>query len=170
MCTTCDVTLGGRVARALWSMADDLAEVARTWGPTRGGSRTGRERSVLPGAHRSTLDPRIAAAALMLEVANADEHFSPTEQTIVACTLREEFGLGPVQADRIVRAARRMRAEAPGVWTFTSVLVEAFTTKQREVLAGILEQLADADGESTWQEHYAVRSICSLLRVDVAHV
>jgi uncharacterized tellurite resistance protein B-like protein len=169
MCTTCETSLSGRVARALWSIADDLADSARGW--TAGGSEgSGADAPRRRDGQEPMVDSRVAAAALMLEVANADERFSPEEQRMVACTLREEFGLGPVQADRVVRAAQRLRERAPGVWTFTNVLVEALTEGQRSLLTEILERLAYADGRQTWEEHYAVRRISSLLRVEASHV
>lgn len=116
------------------------------------------------------VDVRLATCALLLEVAYADADFSDTERRHVEATLRRQFGLGPVEAAELVRAAERARDEAPGAWHFTTPIAERFTTAQKRVLSEILHALLHLDGHPTWQEDYVVRKLSALLRLEPEYV
>lgn len=116
------------------------------------------------------LDLRLAACALLLEVAYADGDFSDAERRHVEATVRREFGLGPTEAAELVRAAERARDEAPGAWHFTNPIVARYSAGQKIVLSGILHGLLRIDGEPTSGEDYVVRKISALLRLEPEYV
>jgi uncharacterized tellurite resistance protein B-like protein len=152
-----------KATRAFRSFATDVTGVVRAWGVHRGGPVGARSAS-------DPSDPRVASAALLLEVAHADDRFSEQERQIVEDTLRREFGLDPARAGRLVEAAARVRGDASGPWVFTNVLVEAFSTGQRRNLVRIMDRLARVDDGPTWRESYVLGQIASLLRVEASSV
>lgn len=115
-------------------------------------------------------DLRVAACALLLEIAYADADFSHEERHHVESTIRAEFGLGPVEAAKLVRSAERARDEAPGAWHFTNAIVERYSAGQKAVLADIMHALLHVDGKPTWREDYVVRKISALLRLEPEYV
>jgi uncharacterized tellurite resistance protein B-like protein len=117
-----------------------------------------------------SFDAPTAVAAVLLEVAEADGSVSRSERWAIECVLQREFGLAPMRASRVLRAAERLRGEVVGVWVFTQRLLESLAEAQRTLLAEHLWSLAQADGEPDWEEHYAVRKMSALLRAEPASV
>lgn len=111
-------------------------------------------------------DVRIAACALLLEIAYADHEFSVDERRHVEATLSRQFGVTPTEAARLVRSAEAARDAAPGPWCFTNAIVERFSRAQRVVLSRILHGLSGVDGDPSWEEAYAVQKISAMLRVE----
>jgi uncharacterized tellurite resistance protein B-like protein len=126
-------------------------------------------RTAKPAHPSATDDPRVAACALLLEVAYADGDFTDDERRHVEATVAEQFGLGVCEAKSLVEAADRARSGAAQVWHFTGA-VRDYSLGQRALLAEILHATADVDGAATTQEAYALRKINSLLRVEPGFV
>ena len=118
------------------------------------------------GSEKSnTADARLAACALLLEIAYADGVFAAEERRHVETTIRAQFGLAPWAARRLVAEAEAARAAKTPLWHFTGA-VRSYSKAQRTLLSDILQATADFDGAATTQEAYTVRKITSLLRVE----
>jgi uncharacterized tellurite resistance protein B-like protein len=76
-------------------------------------------------------DPRVAAAALLVHVANADGSFTPDERARLAAALQREFEIDSAEAGRLIEAGRRADADAVDLYTFTSVLMQRMDEAQR---------------------------------------
>ena len=154
-------TLAAKATRAVRSLSTDVVDAARAWSPVAQANA-----DALAPRPEDVDDPRLASAALLIEVAHADGRFSSREHRIVEDTLRSEFGLDRARASRLAHAAARLRDAAVGPWVFTNVLVEAFSGQQRRNLVQILHRLADVDGASSWRVNYVIGQLSSLLRVE----
>lgn len=116
----------------------------------------------------NTVDARLAACVLLLEIAYADGVFADEERRHVESTIRAQFGVDACGAHRLIAQAEAARAEKTPLWHFTSA-ARSYSKAQRTLLSGILHDTADFDGTATTQEAYAVRRINSLLRVEPAY-
>ena len=72
--------------------------------------------SMTPSADQSSVggssDIRLAACALLLELAYADDEFSEEEQQHLESAVRRQFGLEEAEAVKLLELAQREREEA----------------------------------------------------------
>ena len=61
-------------------------------------------------------DIRLAACALLLELANADDEFTDDERQHLESAVRRQFGLGAADAERLLELAQEARSEAVDLW------------------------------------------------------
>ncbi len=121
-----------------------------------------------PRARRK--DIRLAACALLLELAYADEEFSEEERRHLQGAVRRQYGLDRGQAERLLRLAERERAEAVDLWQFTSLINERYSLGQKMVLLEVMWGLVYADGTLASHEQSLMRRICSLLDVEPGYL
>jgi uncharacterized tellurite resistance protein B-like protein len=126
--------------------------------PTAGGSR----------AHPPDL--RLAACALLLELAYADDEFTERERLHLDGAIRRQFGLEQHEADELVRLAEEQRAKAVDLWSFTNLIAEHYSLGQKMVLAEAMWGLVFSDGELASREDYLMRKISGLLRLEPGYL
>lgn len=122
------------------------------------------------GADPSAPDPaarklRIAACALLLEMAHADEEFTADERLHVEEVVARHFDLGPETARELIELADTERREATDLYQFTSLINAHYDEGQRMVLAEVLWRVVFADGELSRHEDYLMRKLASLLEL-----
>lgn len=115
-------------------------------------------------------DLRLAACALLLELAHADEEFTADELQHVESAVRRQFGLGREEAERLLALAEEARANAVDLWQFTSLIAENYSLGQKMVLAEIMWGLVYSDGELAGKEDYLMRKISNLLRLEPGYL
>jgi uncharacterized tellurite resistance protein B-like protein len=115
-------------------------------------------------------DLRLAACALLLELAHADADFSEEERRHLESAIRRQFGLAPAEAERLISLAEEARAEAVDLWQFTNLIAESYSTGQKMVLAEIMWGLVYSDGDLANKEDYLMRKICNLLRLEPGYL
>ncbi len=108
---------------------------------------------------------RIAACALLLEMAHADEEFSDEERLHVEESIGRHFDLPPETARELIALADAERREATDLYQFTSLINAHYDEGQRMVLAEVLWRVVLADGELTRHEDYLMRKLASLLEL-----
>ena len=113
----------------------------------------------------ASAEARLAACALLLEIAWADGVFTPDERALVESTIRDQFGLGGCEARQLVDEAAEARRRGMPVWHFTRA-AHTYTDRQRRLLVRFLHALANLDGDANTQEALAVDRISSLMRVE----
>ena len=69
-------------------------------------------------------DIRLAACALLLELAYADEEFTEDEREHLESAIRRQYGLEPTQATQLIGLAEEARAGAVDLWQFTSLIAK----------------------------------------------
>jgi|GEM_PF-58906 len=115
-------------------------------------------------------DVRLAACALMLELAWADDEFTGEEREHVESAVRRHWGLDEERADELIRVAEGARRNATDLFQFTRLIREHYSLGQKMVLAEILWGLVYADGELSSHEDYLMRKISGLLDLKVAYL
>jgi len=108
---------------------------------------------------------RLAACALLLELAYADDEFTDSERAHLEGSIRRQFGLDEARAAELVELARTERKEAVDLFQFTRLIDREFTLGQKLVLAEALWGLAYADGSLSSREDYLVRKVSNLLHL-----
>ncbi len=107
----------------------------------------------------------LAACALLLELAHADEEFSAEERHHIEETLHRHFDLPPAEADELIRLADEERQRSIDLYQFTSLITRNYDEGQRMVLAEVMWRLVYADGELAAHESYLLRRLSSLLEL-----
>lgn len=108
---------------------------------------------------------QVAACALLLELAHADDEFSAEERRHIEETLARHFGLGPEDAVGLMALAKDRLGEAVDLHQFTSVIARHYDEGQRLVLAEVLWRIVYADGELSRHESYLMRKLANLLEL-----
>ncbi len=115
-------------------------------------------------------DLRLAACALLLELAHADDAFTDDERAHLSGAVRRHFGLDHHQSDSLIYHAEQARQQAPDLWQFTSLIRESYSLGQKMVLAEIMWGLVFADGELSAREDYLMRKVSKLLDLEIAYL
>ena len=118
----------------------------------------------------ATKDLRLAACALLLELAHADREFTEDEQQHLESAVRRQFGLDSAEAAKLLELAEREREEAVDLWQFTNLIAENYSTGQKMVLAEIMWGLVYSDGDLASKEDYLMRKISNLLRLEPGYL
>jgi uncharacterized tellurite resistance protein B-like protein len=134
--------------------------------------RLGRQPESAPtGTDRAPLDPEeaerrrlhVAACALLLELAHADEHFTDDERSHIEAVMRRHFALDEDTAQELIALAQMERAEAIDLYQFTRQIRESYDLGQKTLLAEIMWSVVMTDGEIAQHEAYMLRKIANLL-------
>jgi uncharacterized tellurite resistance protein B-like protein len=115
-------------------------------------------------------DLRLAACALLLELAHADDEFTEDERRHVESAIRRQFGLPPEEAEKLLALAEEARRSAVDLWQFTNLIAESYSLGQKTVLAEIMWGLVYSDGDLASREDYLMRKICNLLRLEPGYL
>ena len=124
-------------------------------------------RSSAPAAGATPSDPdrglKVAACALLLEMAHADEEFSEVEQRHIEELVSRHFALDAEATQALLAAADRSRREATDLHELTSVINRQYDEGQRLFLSELLWRVVYADGSLSEHEDYLARKIAYLL-------
>ncbi len=113
---------------------------------------------------------RLAACALLLELAYADDEFTEGERAHLEYAIRRQFGLDEAQAADLVELAEEQREKAVDLWSFTNLIAENYSLGQKMVLAEAMWGLVFSDGELASREDYLMRKISGLLRLEPGYL
>ncbi|MGH7578459.1 MAG: TerB family tellurite resistance protein [Longimicrobiales bacterium] len=105
----------------------------------------------------------IAACALLLELAHADDEFTSAERSHIEAIMGRHFGLDDETARTLVELAEAEREQAIDLYQFTSLINRSYDLGQKTLLAEIMWGVILSDGEIARHEGYLLRKIGSLL-------
>lgn len=111
-------------------------------------------------------DPRVAAAALMFHLADADGVREDSETDKLRELLSEAFGVDGKELLELVEAGERADRQSIDLYAFTSVLKRSFDFRERCEFIEIMWEIAYADGERHELEENIVWRIAELIGVD----
>jgi uncharacterized tellurite resistance protein B-like protein len=106
---------------------------------------------------------QLAACALLLELAHADDEFSDAERAHIESALGRHFGLDETTARELIELAQAERREAIDHFQFARVITQHYDLGQKMVLAEVMWGVILADTEISRHESYLVRKLASLL-------
>ncbi|MGH7662782.1 MAG: TerB family tellurite resistance protein [Gemmatimonadaceae bacterium] len=108
---------------------------------------------------------RVAACALLLELARADEEFSPAERAHIEGALERQFALDPATVRELVAFAGERREDAVDLFQFTRLIDKHYDIGQKMVLMELMWGVVLADGQIAEHESYLMRKISNLLNL-----
>ena len=109
---------------------------------------------------------RLAAAALLVEVARMDEGVDALERRRIAELLAQRFALSPAEAQALLEEAEREAEQSSQLFAFTREIKDAFNYEQRVELIEALWEVAYADDTLHHLEANLMRRIVGLLHVE----
>ncbi len=121
-------------------------------------------------ATASRRDIRLAACALLVELAHADDEFTDDERKHLESAVQRQFGLDPTEAQKLLALAEQERKQAVDLWQFTNLIAENYSVGQKMVLAEIMWGVAHSDGKLAGREDYLMRKIFNLLRLEPGYL
>jgi len=119
--------------------------------------------SLKEGEHHPPDAVAIAACALLLEIAHADDVFTEEERQRILRAVREDLGVPAGDVDEVVRLAEEERRESVDLYQFTRLLAEKFSREQRLRLIEVIWGIVYSDGQLTAAENQLARRIAELL-------
>jgi uncharacterized tellurite resistance protein B-like protein len=112
----------------------------------------------------------VAACALLLEVAHADDEFSPAERAHIEDALGRHFGLDEATRAELVTLAQAERQRSIDHFQFTRLINQHYDLGQKMVLAEIMWGIILADGQIAAHETYLIRKLANLLELEPAYL
>jgi uncharacterized tellurite resistance protein B-like protein len=106
---------------------------------------------------------RLASCALLLELAYADNAFTPEEHAHIEDAVRRHFGLDHDQAEELLLMADWQRRLDGDVRTFARLIAEHYSTGQKMVLAEVMWGLVHSDGSLAPREQQVMDKVTALL-------
>lgn len=110
---------------------------------------------------------RMAAAALLVEMARADFNEDETELTRARELLAERYGLTPEGAAELLSAAQGESDHAVSLFRFTHLINQHLEMPEKLALMGMLWDVAYADGRLDKHEDALMHKLADLMYVPV---
>lgn len=110
-------------------------------------------------------DYRLAVAALLVHVADADGEIQEVERERVQKLVSERFELDPASAAQLIREALQTEHEEVGVGLFVNVLNRALDAEGRLKIVAMMWDVVYADGDLTETEESMIWRIAGMLGV-----
>jgi uncharacterized tellurite resistance protein B-like protein len=110
-------------------------------------------------------DYRVAAAALLVHVADIDGQMAAPERQRVKDLIAEHFALDPVASARLIATAERADRESVDLYHFTSLLKRTLDAPGRRKMIEMMWAVAYADGKVGEFEENVVWRVAELLGI-----
>ncbi|GAB1580146.1 TerB family tellurite resistance protein [Phyllobacterium phragmitis] len=110
-------------------------------------------------------DPRLAVAALMFHVIDADGDRHEKERKRIAETLSEAYQLKDDELDALLKAAETADQEAIDLYSFTSVIKRHLNEQERIHFIELMWEIAYADGDVDEIEDNVMWRVAELIGV-----
>lgn len=109
---------------------------------------------------------RTATCVVLLEVAGADNEFSPEECQRIVSALRARFNLSQDEAEELIQTAQEAREQSYDVWSFTNLINQCCTPREKEEILEEVWRVIYADGALDAHEDYLVHKLGRLFNLD----
>ena len=108
-------------------------------------------------------DVRLAACALLIEIAHADDDFTEDEKQHLTSAVRRQYGIKDEEAEQLIELAEQAHGSAVDLWQFTKLIKHNYSLGQKMVLVEVMWGLVYLDGELSGHEESLMRRVCHLL-------
>ena len=108
---------------------------------------------------------RLAAAALLFEVAHADYDLDSSEQDMIHTLVAGQFGLDTEETTQLLSLAKMEANESPGLHGFTTLINQHWSIEERTNLIEKMWQVVYADGRLDDHEQHLMRKLQNLLHI-----
>ena len=109
--------------------------------------------------------PELAAAALLVEIMNADNDLSDAESETIKSILFETLFITEEVASELLATAKQKVHEASDLFQFTAVINESYSAEEKIDLIESLWKVAYSDKQLDKYEEHMIRRIADLLYV-----
>ena len=110
-------------------------------------------------------DPRIAACALLLEMAHIDGEFTIEEKENLISLLKSEYELSGADALEMIKEAEKDLSNSLDLWRFADMINENFSTEEKLRVVELLWELVYTDDKLDEHEDYLIHKLAHLLRI-----
>jgi len=114
---------------------------------------------------RGMENTRLAVAALLVEIADADFAQSPKERDEIIKTVQTHFDLTPDEAESLTVQAESEHAESTDYFQFTRLINQHYSAEEKRGLVEALWRVAFADGVLHDYEEHVIRRLAELIHV-----
>ena len=125
-------------------------------------------------AGEPTSDPghklQLAASALLLELAHADDEFTQEERRHIETAIGRHFALGEAEVAELLRLAEAERTQSLDHFQFTRLIAAAYDLRQKVALAELMWGVILADGRLADHETHLLRKMASLMQLEPAYL
>jgi uncharacterized tellurite resistance protein B-like protein len=105
----------------------------------------------------------VAACALLLEIAHADDEFRPEERERIVRHIRTEMGVADSDIQDVLALAETSRRDSVDLYHFTRLVAENLSREDRLKLVEAIWGVVYADGSLSEVESHLARRIAELL-------
>ena len=109
---------------------------------------------------------RLATAAVLLEIANADGEFKAAEDGDIVGYLKRAFDLDAESARQLMGAAEEIRRRTIDYFAITNYLRKNSSLADRIEIVKAMWRIVYADGRLSDNENYLVRKLADLLGLE----
>lgn len=108
----------------------------------------------------------VATCVLLLEMANADDDFSISEETIIQEILEKELNIPRENIDEIMELAIENRQQSVDLYEYTRFINQVFSKDEKIMLIEFVWKVIYADGVLDQYEDYLVHKLADLLHLE----
>ena len=108
---------------------------------------------------------RMATAALLLEVARADDDITEEERVAIRRVIENRFAVSAEQARELADAAESQGDDTTSLFPFTRLITSECSMEDRIRIVIMLWEVSCADGHIDAHEEHLVRKVADLLYV-----
>jgi uncharacterized tellurite resistance protein B-like protein len=111
-------------------------------------------------------DVRVAACALLLEMAQIDGQFDDAEKERILGILKRGYQLSPEGADSLLQASRQELEGSVDLWQFTRLINQNYSSEEKIAILETVWEIAFTDGRLEKHEDYLAHKMANLLHLD----
>ena len=113
---------------------------------------------------------KLAACALLLELAHADDEFTAEERVHIESTMARHFGLQQPEVAELMALAESERSQSLDHFQFTRLIASEYDLGQKMVLAEVMWGVILADGKLSDHETHLLRKMASLMQIEPGYL
>ena len=110
-------------------------------------------------------DVRVAACALLIEMASIDGEFSEEERRSIVATMEKRYGLSGEHAKELMDRANKMLEGSIDLWGFSNLINQNYSHEKKNGVMEMVWRVVYADGKLDKHEDYLVHKMAALLRL-----
>jgi uncharacterized tellurite resistance protein B-like protein len=123
-------------------------------------------KSSLPAGESRSKKLQVAAAALFVEIAEADGKFSDDERNRIIDLMKAEFNLDDECVNELLNLSEQKVKDSISVYEFTSVINESFSQKEKLDLIKNLWRIIYQDGKLDSHEDRLIKLIGTTMNLE----
>ncbi len=110
-------------------------------------------------------DVRIAACALLLEMAHIDGEFSESERGSIINIIKKDYHLSDEHTAALIEAADEELKRSIDLWKFARLINQNYSTDEKIQIIEMVWRVIYTDGKLDKHEDYLVHKLANLLRL-----